>query len=314
MIVFENVTKIYNLTPALSDVSLEMKKSCVGLLGPNGSGKTTSLKLTSGLIKPDHGSIQVLGEDPFNNPRIMRKIGYQPELEQPYLWMTGYRYLKIVAKMYNLSKDQFNRSLDDINEFLGLNDFIDRKIGGYSRGMRQRIKLAQALIHDPDIVLLDEPLSGLDPKWRNRVLELIRELVKQGKLIVFSTHLLFDAELVCDNVIFLYRGRLIAKGSLRSLQKYFMSRGFNVKLKLKNEPETLISILTDTDKIRGFFIDRTDEKGGWVIEVYVNGIDGYRSLMRFISNSGLNLTSLEISELDLDEIYAKILRDVRGEK
>jgi len=311
MIEFENVTKIYGLTPALSDVSFEMEKGCIGLLGPNGAGKTTTLKLISGLIKPSQGVVFVYGENPFNNPKIIRKIGYQPELEQPYPWMTGRRYLKLIAKLYNLDEQKLKDHIVAIEDTLGLKYFLDRVIGGYSRGMKQRLKLAQALLHDPNIVLLDEPLAGLDPKWRRRILGYIREIREEGKLIIFSTHLLFDAEAVCDHIIFLYKGRIIANGPLREIQRYFLSLDFDVNIKVRNTSRPSLPFLTDIEGVKGFYLDR--EKDHWLLNVRVNGLEGYKDLLRRIVESGIEIIELSIDEIDLNHIYARILKDIRGE-
>lgn len=311
MIEFRNVTKIYSLSPALSDVSFEMKEGCIGLLGPNGAGKTTTLKLISGLIKPSQGEVFVMGENPFNNPNIIGKIGYQPEFEQPYPWMTGRKYLKLTGKLYGLEKREIDERIDTVKEIFGLEGFLDRVIGGYSRGMRQRIKLAQAFIHNPQIILLDEPLAGLDPKWRNRILEFINMVEREGKLIVFSTHLLFDAEAVCDHIIFLYRGRIIASGSLREIQQYFLSSEFDIDIRIINKTRPSLPTLSDIEGVKGFYLSK--EGNYWLLKVRVSGLRGYIKFMRSLLDSDVDIEEISISELDLNKIYARILKNIRGE-
>jgi len=203
--------------PALQDLDLEVRSGEIfGYVGPNGSGKTTTLKLLVGLLKPDRGEARVLGE-PLASRAWRFRAGYLPE--QPYLYdyLTPTEYLDYVGRLFGLSRERRRERTRELIALVGLESSARLPMRRFSKGMLQRAGLAQALVNDPELVLLDEPMSGLDPIGRRLVRNLILDLRKAGKTVLFSTHILSDAETLCDRVAVLRQGRLLSVGSLGAL-------------------------------------------------------------------------------------------------
>ncbi len=313
MIIFDNVSKTYDLVSALADVSFEIEKGCTGLLGPNGSGKTTSLRLIIGFLRPDNGTVTVNGEDPHNNPKVLRMIGYVPEFDEPYPWMTAYKYLKWVAKMRGFTGKKLSDTVNYVVKNLGIERFKDREINGYSRGMKQRVKIAQALIGEPEILLLDEPLVGLDPLWRLKILSLIKDWKKEGKTVVYSTHLLFEAEKTCNYIIFLYKGNLIGKGSINELKRGIRTLPHEIKLEVANGLKDLLNVLLQEIEIEELLIsNRKGEEG--IIRIKTRKPEVvYNLLPKISSELGVLVREMEVLNDNLDAIYRMILNVAKGE-
>lgn len=214
----ENLTKVYTgkklqKVTALKDLSLSIKQGEVfGFLGPNGAGKSTTIKVLMGLVKPTSGTVEVAGHN-ASDLRAKRKIGYLPENPAFYDYLTANEYLQFVSKAHHIPKPTTNQRIEQVLQQVSLLEARNRKIRGYSKGMVQRLGVAQTLIHDPDIFILDEPMSGLDPLGRTLVKDIILDLKAKGKSIFFSTHITADVESICDRV------GIIKDGSLRSVEK-----------------------------------------------------------------------------------------------
>jgi len=201
----------------LKGISFEIYEGEVfGFLGPNGAGKTTTIKIITGLIRPDTGTVSIFGK-PVDSLETKKRIGYLPESPYFYEHLTGYEFLKVHARLSNCS-DFKERSIS-LLERVGLQDSVDVPLRKYSRGMLQRIGIAQALISDPDVLILDEPLTGLDPLGRKELKELILEHKKKGKTIFFSSHILPDAEVICDRIGIIMDGKIMEIGELKKLLK-----------------------------------------------------------------------------------------------
>jgi ABC-2 type transport system ATP-binding protein len=201
----------------LKDLSFEVREGEIfGFIGTNGAGKTTTIKLALGLLFPDHGTIRLCGEDPAV-PSARRRVGFLPENPYLYDYLTGAEFLDFHARLHGFRQPERRRRVGEMLERVGLANRGDRQLRHFSKGMLQRIGLAQALIHDPDVVLLDEPMSGLDPLGRRDVRDLILELKARGRTVFFSTHILSDTEMICDRVGMLVRGSLAAIGPVDTL-------------------------------------------------------------------------------------------------
>jgi ABC-2 type transport system ATP-binding protein len=213
------VTKRFGSVVALGGLSVELTPGTIGLLGPNGSGKTTLIRLLLGLLSPTGGSLRVLGHDPQQDPLAVRAlVGYMPEHDCLLPDMTGIGFVAHMGQVSGLPRETAMSRAHDVLEFVGLEEQRYRKIQEYSVGMRQRVKLAQAIVHDPPICFLDEPTSGLDPRGREEMLGLLRALSRMGgHSFVLSTHLLPDAEGLCDQVLMLDAGQLLAAGPVGRL-------------------------------------------------------------------------------------------------
>ncbi|MBN1420956.1 MAG: ABC transporter ATP-binding protein [Planctomycetes bacterium] len=202
---------------AVDDLSLAVRRGeVVGLLGPNGSGKSTTIELLLGLLDPTRGIASVLGHHP-RDVRVKHRIGYLPEESPFYRYLTGRETLDFFGRIFGLAPRERRRRVDRLIDLVGLGEAARRRVGEYSKGMGRRIGMAQALINDPDLVILDEPTAGLDPIGAREVKDLIRELRRRGKTVLLSSHLLADVEDVCDRIAILYGGRLRAEGAVADL-------------------------------------------------------------------------------------------------
>ncbi|KAB1196340.1 MULTISPECIES: ABC transporter ATP-binding protein [Haloferax] len=217
MITVENLRKTYGDFPAVvgSDFSVESGE-VFGIVGPNGAGKTTTLKMLAGLVEPTSGTAEVLGFDP-EDPAMRRKLGFLPEESPLYEDMTPRSYLRFFADLYDVPRDVADERTDEVLDRLDL-EYRDRRIGDMSKGMKRKVAIARSLVNDPDLLIYDEPASGLDPLTTNVVLEFVRELRDEGKTVVFSAHNLFHVESVCDRVVILNRGEIIARGTVPEIR------------------------------------------------------------------------------------------------
>lgn len=214
MISLVHASRWYGQVIGLNDVTCEIGPGITALLGPNGAGKSTLLKLVTGQLKPTTGTVRVFGEAPFANPSVFRRLGYCPEIESSYEEMTGREFVTMLAAMGGLTSPKLQSEVDRSIELVGMTVNANRKIGGYSKGMRQRIKVAQGIVHDPDILILDEPLNGLDPVGRREVSDLLFKLAAQNKCVVVSSHILYEVEQMTKNIMLIHRGRLLAQGDV----------------------------------------------------------------------------------------------------
>lgn len=211
----EKLSKKYKNHLAVNELTLNIEDNqCIALLGPNGSGKTTTLSMLSGLLTPTSGKIVFQGRTSINR----QEIGFLPQYPAFFSWMTAAEYLHFAGKLSHLTKRELQKKIDEMLSFVGLEDAKNKKIGGFSGGMKQRLGLAQAMLHDPKLLILDEPVSALDPSGRRDVLNMMMEL-KNRMAILFSTHVLHDAEQVCDHIVMLKDGTVKWAGTLDALRK-----------------------------------------------------------------------------------------------
>lgn len=212
------LSKWFGEVVAVNNLHLSIGRGVTGLLGPNGAGKTTFIKVALGLYAPSRGSIRVLGEPPRNNLGVLRRIGYCPETDRFYDNMTGYEFVYWMNRFWGMNAAAAGKKAVEACERMKIADRMDDLIEEYSRGMRQRIKVAQALAADPELLFLDEPMAGLDPEGREELFALIRELGEAGKTVVVSTHILYEVERVTSNVVLLHNGCVLAEGHVRQIR------------------------------------------------------------------------------------------------
>jgi ABC-2 type transport system ATP-binding protein len=228
----ESVTKTYGAVTALDNLSVTVPAGAVGLLGPNGSGKTTLIRALLGLITIDQGTGQVLGKD-FRRRQldVRREVGFAPEDECLFPRVVGVEFVAYAGELVGMGRKDALQRAHEVLDYVGLGEARYRKVESYSAGMKQRLKLASAVVHDPRLLILDEPTNGMDPAGREEVLELAKDLARnKGMSLLFSSHLLPDVEAVCDHVVVLGAGRLLAEGKIRDLEQAH-DRCFEVRLK-----------------------------------------------------------------------------------
>lgn len=212
------LSKWYGEVVALNNIDVTITKGVTGLLGPNGAGKSTFIKVALGFFSPSRGQIDVLGEAPRNNMSVLRRIGYCPETDQFYDNLSGYEFVYWLCRFWGMPHKVAKELTLDSLERVRMTDRMHDPIESYSKGMRQRIKLAQALAPRPEILFLDEPMTGLDPLSREKMFALIRQLGQEGYTIVVSSHILYEIERVTDNVVILFRGSILAHGKVREIR------------------------------------------------------------------------------------------------
>jgi ABC-2 type transport system ATP-binding protein len=214
----DHVSKWYGQVIGLNDVSVDVPPGITGLLGPNGAGKSTFMKLITGQLKPSKGVVKVLGEPIWGNPHLYFAIGFCPEQDAFYERMTGLEWVSALVRLNGLtdkeSDDAARRALTAVD----LMDAADKKIGAYSKGMRQRVKLAQAIVHDPQLLILDEPLAGMDPLARRRTIRMIRDWARAGRSVIVSSHILHEIESMTGNILLINNGRILAEGDVHQIR------------------------------------------------------------------------------------------------
>jgi ABC-2 type transport system ATP-binding protein len=214
----EHLSKWYGQVSGLNDVTVSIPRGITGLLGPNGAGKSTFMKLMTGQLKPSKGTIRVLGEPIWGNPGVFAQIGFCPEQDAFYDRMTGLEWLVALVRLNGLDDAAAEAAAKRALERVELMDAADKKIGAYSKGMRQRVKLAQALVHDPELLILDEPLTGMDPLMRRKTIRFIREWSRAGKHIIVSSHILHEIESMTSNILLINNGRILAEGNVHQIR------------------------------------------------------------------------------------------------
>ena len=219
VVVAESLSKWYGEVIGLNNFNLEVKSGITGIVGPNGSGKSTLFKLMLGLIKSNAGEIRVFGEKPWGNAALHSEIGFCPDYESLPLESTGREYLSLVGHLHAMNGSTLSARIEEVSGVVGMKRALDRKTGGYSKGMKQRMKIAGALIHDPELLILDEPLSGTDPLVRKELIDLAKSLHREhGHDVIVSSHVLFEIERMTHDVALIYKGRAVASGDISEIR------------------------------------------------------------------------------------------------
>ncbi len=229
LLLFEQVSKWYGSVLALNQVTLELTGGITGLVGANGAGKSTLLRMANGQLKPTLGRVSVRGTDAWDW-KARRLVGYCPDIDAFYEDLSGRRFVWTMARLCGYTRAESNRRTEAVLERVGMSGRADRKLRGYSKGMRQRIKLAQALLHDPELLILDEPLSGIDPIGRQELLELFQALAAQGKCLLISSHELEALEKLTNHVVIMARGRIAAVGTLQQIREMLDDHPVSVRI------------------------------------------------------------------------------------
>jgi ABC-2 type transport system ATP-binding protein len=247
LVVADHLSKWYGQVIGLNDVSVSIPTGITGLLGPNGAGKSTLLKLLTGQLKPSKGTIAVLGEPVWANPRIFFRIGFCPEQDAFYDRMTGLEWIAGLVRLNGLDE---RASLEAARVALGrvdLMDAADKKIGGYSKGMRQRVKLAQALVHNPELLILDEPLGGMDPIARRRTIRLIKDWARDGRSVLVSSHILHEIEAMTSSILLINNGRILAEGDVHQIRDLIDEHPHTVNVRAARPRDLAREFLTRDD-------------------------------------------------------------------
>jgi len=257
----ENLSKWYGQVSGLNDVTVTVPPGITGLLGPNGAGKSTFMKLITGQLKPSKGAVRVLGAPIWGNHELYRRIGFCPEQDAFYERMTGLAWITALVRLNGLGEDEARAAATRALEAVDLMDAAGKKIGAYSKGMRQRVKLAQALVHDPELLILDEPLTGMDPIMRRRTIRQIKDWARAGKSIVVSSHILHEVEAMTSNILLINNGRILAEGNVHQIRDLIDEHPHTVFIRAQDPRALARTMLVDEGVISLRF-----EPGALVIE------------------------------------------------
>ena len=300
IVTLEGVTVAYGPTPALRDVTATFGSGAVGLLGPNGAGKSTLIKSLLGFLVPERGRLRVLGLDVTEAPLEVRaRVGYMPENDGHIPGMNAVSFVAYCAELAGLPRVDAMQRAHEVLFYVGLGEARYRNVETYSTGMKQRIKLAQALVHDPDLLFLDEPTNGMDPRGRDEMLELIRDLAHaKGVNLILSSHLLPDVEYTCDEVVVIDKGRIATSGPITALKQ---PRGRLYELRVKapgGDRAAFRARLT----AKGIECHQSDDDD--VMRVFVPGESGARDLFALAAAEGVQVRHLRPSVPTLEDVFA----------
>ncbi len=306
MIEVRNLTKKYGPERAVDSISFEVRRGEVlGFLGPNGAGKTTTMKVITCYLPPTEGTVVVDGRDVRTDDIwIRRQIGYLPENTPLYHDMTTYEYLRFVASMRDVPPAKLASRIGDMVEVCGLETVLGKRIEALSKGFRQRVGLAQAMVHDPPILILDEPTSGLDPNQIVEIRELIRTVGRE-KTVILSTHILSEVQASCDRVLIIHEGRLVADGTPEDLQASFAG-GQRIQFGLKGGPEDISDAVSRMDGVR--VVDKhavAQDETTWVVSSDTSE-DVRPDLFRLAVSEGWTLTELHREQVNLEDVFRQL--------
>jgi ABC-2 type transport system ATP-binding protein len=245
----EHLSKWYGQVSGLNDVTVSVPPGITGLLGPNGAGKSTFMKLITGQLKPSKGSVRVLGAPIWGNPAAYFRIGFCPEQDAFYERMTGHEWIAALVRLNGFSPEEAAAAARRALEAVDLVDAANKKIGAYSKGMRQRVKLAQAIVHDPELLILDEPLSGMDPIARRKTIRMIKDWARAGKSILVSSHILHEIESMTANILLINNGRILAEGNVHQIRDLIDEHPHTVFIRAENPRALARRFLAEDDVI-----------------------------------------------------------------
>jgi ABC-2 type transport system ATP-binding protein len=247
VLTIDHLSKWYGQVIGLNDVSVRVPPGITGLLGPNGAGKSTLMKLVTGQLKPSQGQVRVLGEPAWGNPALYCRVGFCPEQDAFYDRMTGRAWVAGLLTLNGFTDEEASSLADKAIERVGLSSAAGKKIGAYSKGMRQRIKLAQAVAHDPELLILDEPLAGMDPLARRRTIRLIRDWAREGRSVLVSSHILHEIEAMTVDILLINNGRILAEGNVHQIRELIDEHPHTVHVRASDPRALARQFLTEDD-------------------------------------------------------------------
>lgn len=297
----KNVSRWYGNVVAVNDVSFTLGAGITGLLGPNGAGKTTILHMLAGLLRPSAGQVLIGGTQASGNPEVYRKLALVPEREAVQPFLTGREFVRMCARLQKLP--DADAATQRAIELVDLVDAQDRKVGTYSKGMRQRIKIAGAIVHDPGLMLLDEPFNGMDPRQRIHMMALLRELAAQGRVIVISSHILEELADLASNVLVMVAGRLAASGHFREIRHLMTDRPHTFTLRTSDDRRFATALMADASVFGvelspAGIVVRTSDRGAMT-----------RNLARLARDASPSIRVLEIRPTDesLESVFSYLV-------
>jgi ABC-2 type transport system ATP-binding protein len=304
VIELHGVSRWYGQVVGINDVTLSLPRGVIGLLGPNGAGKSTFLKLVTGQIRPSTGSVTVLGEPIWDNPPLMRRIGFCPEQDAFYDHLTGRRFVETLLGLHGYDRARCRGLANAALDTVEMQEAADRRIAGYSKGMRQRIKVAQALAHDPEMIFLDEPLNGMDPLGRRNTVRLIREWGAEGRTVVVSSHILHEVEAMTQHILLVNQGRIVAEGDIHEIRGLIDEHPHRILIGC-DRPRVLAARLMDFEDVLS--VRFSSEDGG--VEVATGKPDQfYGRLPEVAERNGVRIDRIDSQDDNLQAVFDYLVR------
>jgi len=303
----KDLTKKYGEFVAVDSLDLKVRSGEVfGLLGPNGAGKTTTILMLLGLTEPTSGQVQVLGFDPVRQPlSIKSRAGYIPDQIGFYDELTAEENLVYIAKLNGLSRQETSRRIDEALEKVGLTNVASQRVGTFSRGMRQRLGVADVLLKKPELIIMDEPTQGLDPELARNFMDLIRELSGTGITILLTSHLLYQVQEVCDRVGLFHKGKMVLEGTVSDLAQEVLGAEYHIQLRANGKRDSFVNELKNLSGVVEVKFIEPD------LYTLVATKDLRAEAAQTIINSGGQLKALDIKSLSLDDIYNAYFKEVK---
>ena len=301
----KGLTRWYGEVIAVTDLSLDLDAGIVGLVGPNGAGKSTLMKLLVGQLQPSRGQAFILGRNVWDDRAALRHVGYCPEHERAYDELTGLEFCTALTELHGFAHHEAKIRARNMLERFDLTDAMNRRIGEYSKGMRQRCKLAQALAHDPEVLLLDEPLTGCDPLARVRVMEVLREAAARGRCIVLSSHVLHEIESLTSRIVLMHKGRVLAQGNIEEIRALIDRHPHKVRIGC-SAPRKLAEVLIALPHVVQVSIEEA------AIEVETRTPDAlYSAVPQAARSARVSIQSLTSPDNNIAAVFHYLTKDER---
>jgi ABC-2 type transport system ATP-binding protein len=300
----KNLSKWYGQVSAVNKVSFSIAPGVVGLLGPNGAGKSTLMKLVTGQLRPSQGEIRLFGEPIWNNYPLFHRIGFCPEQDAFYERMTGAEFLEAMLRMHGFTEAEIERLAAGALQTVGLTDARDKKIAAYSKGMRQRIKMAQAVAHDPELLILDEPLAGMDPVVRHETIQVIREWGKAGKCVIVSSHILHEVEAMTSNILLMHNGQVLAEGNVHNIRDLIDKHPHSIHVRCSN-PRLMAELVVGCPDVVGL---RFHPDGNSLTFESRRPDDFYERLPELMLKHGIELQEITSPDDNLQAVFNYLVK------
>ncbi len=308
MIVFEGVSKFYGEILGVNRVNLSIAPGITSLVGPNGSGKTTLMNLMTGLLRPTRGTISVLGTSPHDPENLFRKVGYCSQFDSFPRGVTGREFIEFYLSVHGYARGEVRALAQAAIERVSMQESADRKVAGYSKGMRQRIRLAQSIAHNPSVLILDEPLNGLDPMARAEIIRLFQSLAAEGLYLVISSHILHEVDMMSDSVVLMHNGYVVAEGDVHGVRDEIEEHPMQVLVRC-DRPQVLAARLFEHEHAIEARIH--DDRQGLFVKTR-RPDDFYLLLNRLVTENNLQVESVAPADDDLNAVYQYLIGSEGG--
>lgn len=310
MIELQGVTKLYGTVIGINDITMSLPPGAYGLVGPNGSGKTTLLNLITGQLRPTMGRVRVFEQAPWNRDEMLRRIGLCPSVDILYSHVSALRWVTYLVELHGFRRSDARRRAINALQQVGLKNAMRRPLGTYSLGMRQRAKLAQAIAHDSDLLILDEPFNGLDPIGRHEMTELLCAWVGSGRSLILASHILYEVEAISPSFLLIRGGRLLASGTAQEVQTLLAEVPNAIRIRC-NRPHRLARQLLDANLVESISFEEGEST---LVVATRNPLEIYQQLPGWLQQLDIRVDEFRSTQESLQNLFTSLMRMHRGEK